>query len=209
MLLLIAVLPVAAWVLWQSQRVFRADMASRTERHQLVLWASGVEVPASPAEWAAAVAAVQRSISLTPEDPALHEALGDLYFVEARRLWPEQAARSQALDLAAKHYREAIALRPSEPQTWAMLATVLQGMGAESRLVNEAWARSVALGPYEGHVRPLLLRVVLSDWDHATPGMQQWVKTLFDGGNSNLRQSIEAMAKDYGLSIKPDGATAP
>jgi tetratricopeptide (TPR) repeat protein len=208
-LLLLALLPVGAWVLWQAQRTVRADFGSLQARLQVVAWAGGTAASASPEALAQAQADIEQALRLTPDDPALHERLGDVHFVRALRTWADQPARAQQLAQAGGQYRQALQLRPSEPQTWAMLATVLQGQDAKAEDVHQAWARAVQLGPFEGHVMPILLQVVLANWRGASPAMQAWAKQQFDQGTEGTRQAINALAGRYGLKFSPDAPAKP
>jgi len=207
-LLVALVLPVAGAVFYEAQRLFRADWASAATRHNVVQWVSGKGAPQSQAEWDAALADLQTSLRITPDDPNLHERLGDLHAVAGQRDWADDTLRRAHFARAATAYEQATVLRPSEPGTWAMLAIARQAMGAGGAPVHSAWARARALGPFEGHVQPMLMQVVLADWDGATPEMQAWAKALFDAGNANMRKDINTMANRYGLRFAPDPAPA-
>jgi len=208
-LLLVLLLPVAGWVFYESQRTFRADWASASARHKVVQWVAGTAQPKDEAEWQQAHADLQRSLGITPDDPGMQERMGDLYAVAGQRDWAEEPRRRAHFAEAARYYQQAIALRPSEPGTWAMLALARQSMGAPPASVHEAWARAQKQGPYEGHVQPMLMQVVLAGWDDATPAMQAWAKALFDNGDAGTRSGINAMAKRYGLVFTPDPVAAP
>lgn len=197
-------LSMAAWVLWQAQRTLRSDWGSWAAREQVVAWASGTVPLPSAAQLDDTRAALARAIAVMPDNPTLQERLGDAHFVAALQTWRELPARATQLQAAATQYRAALALRPNEPQTWAKLATVLQGSGAPAEQVQPAWLRARQLGPYDEHVVPLLLRVVLADWQGANPTMQDWAKALFDEGSAGTRSGINAMAARYGLHFAPD-----
>ena len=53
-------------------------------------------------------------------------------------------------------------------------------------------------------MQPVLLQVVLTDWDRATPAMQDWAKSLFDRSSQSTQNQINALAKPYGLAFAPD-----
>jgi len=202
-------LPVAGWALFESQRLFRSDWASAAERQKVLLWVSGGAAPASVEEWNAARAALLRSLSLTPDDPNLHERMGDLDVVAGQRDWAIATLRRAHFTSAAGYYGQALVLRPRDPQTWAMLAAARQAAGADRALVHLAWARALALGPHEGHVQPVLLSVVLADWSGATEAMQNWVKSVFDQGDARTRRAINDIAAANGLLFSPDSASLP
>ena len=203
-LLLALLLPTAAWVLYESQRVFRADWASAAARQQVLAWVSGAGLPKSQPEWDAARTALQTSLDLAPDDPDMQERMGDLHAVAGQRDWADPALRNQHYAKAAGYYGVAIALRPSSPQTWAMLAAARQAMGAPAATVHAAWTEAQQRGPFEGHVQPILMQVVLADWDGASPAMQAWAKGLFDAGNASTQRDINDMARRYGLQFAPD-----
>ena len=208
-LLLALLLPIAAWVLVESQRVFRADWASAAARQQVLSWVSGAGLPKSQHEWDTAKAALQASLDLAPDDPDMQERMGDLHAVAGQRDWADSALRAQHYARAASYYDVAIALRPSSPQTWAMLAAARQAMGAPPATVHAAWAQAQRRGPFEGHVQPILMQVVLADWDGAAPAMQAWAKDLFDRGGASTQRDINALARRYGLQFNADTASAP
>lgn len=197
-------LPAAAWVLWQAQRTLRSDWGSWAAREQVVAWASGAAPLPSDAQLDDTRAALAQAIAVMPDNPTLQERLGDAHFVAALQTWQAMPARATQLQAAATQYQAALALRPFEPQTWAKLATALQGSGAPAEQVQAAWWRARELGPHDEHVLPLLLRVVLADWQGANPKMQDWAKALFDEGSPGTRSGINAMAARYGLHFAPD-----
>jgi tetratricopeptide (TPR) repeat protein len=209
LLLLALVLPTAAWVLFEAQRSFRADWASAAERQQVLAWVSGAGLPGSAQEWQAARAALQASLDLAADDPDMQERMGDLHAVAGLRDWADSALRQRHYADAAAYYQVALKLRPSAPQTWAMLASARQAMGAPAAGVHEAWAKARQLGPFEGHVQPILMQIVLTDWNGASPPMQAWAKDLFDTGNEATRRDINALALRYGLQFTPDLPAAP
>ena len=203
-------LAVSVWMLTEAQRTLRSDWGSAAARHHVALWASGRGAPAdAPQAWEQARDALQRALSITPANPVLHERLGDAYFAAGQRDWQREKISREHFAEAALHYGRAIELRPDEPATWAMLASARQAAGGDSVGVQAAWARALALGPFEGHVQPVLMQVVLTDWDGATPAMQNWAKTLFDRGSIATREQINAMAKPYGLVFRPDASSPP
>jgi tetratricopeptide (TPR) repeat protein len=208
-LLLALVLPTAGWVLYESQRSFRAYWASAAEQQKVLAWVSGAGLPGTPQEWEDARAALQATLDLTPDDPDATERLGDLHAVAGQRDWADEALRRQHYARAVAHYLAAIQLRPSSPQSWAMLAAARQAMGDAPAAVHTAWDTAQRLGPFEGHVQPILMQVVLSDWDGASPAMQAWAKGLFDRGNESVRRDINALAKRYGLLFTPDPQAQP
>ena len=126
------------WVFWDGQRMIRADAHSLGARKQIVGWASGESQPASAAEWDEARDAMLAALDITPDNAALQEQMGDLYVVAGRRDWADQALRLRHFGQAEAYYRKALALRPTDPQTWASLAVAYQGLGQTGAPLHQA-----------------------------------------------------------------------
>ena len=197
-------LPVALWMGFEAQRSFRADWLSIQARQQVVDWLAETSPVFSEEAWQEASRALQSSLALTPDDPTLHERLGDLYSVAGRRDWDNAQLRQTHFNAAAEKYEAALALRAGEPGAWAALASARQSSGSSPASVHMAWSKAQALGPFEGHVQPVLLQVVLADWDGASPAMQNWARALFDHSDTATRTQINALAKYYGLIFMAD-----
>lgn len=204
---LAAVLAVTAFVLWQGQALLRADMASQGARRLVGHWSLRATALPTPDELARAEAALRRAAALTPANAALHEQLGDLRMVAARvaEAAEDLPARDAAHADAAAHYREALARRPADPQTWAGLAAARQAAG-DANGMRQAWDRSLALGPHEGHVQPMLLDIALRGWAEATPAMQAWATELFAQSAPPQQAAINRLAASHGLQFERDAA---
>ena len=209
-LTLALVVPVAGWVLMEAQRVFRAEWVTLPVREQVADWSMSEQGNSNLQDWDAAWASLQAGLALTPDDPTLHELLGNLYSIAGRRDWKNPDKRRQHNRQAATHYEKALALRPGSSAAWAALASARQVMEDDPARVHAAWSQARKLGPFEGHVQPLLMHVVLAQWEVATPAMQDWAKTLFDSSDEQTRAQINVLAKYYGLVFTPDApAKAP
>lgn len=206
--LALAILPLAGWMLFEAQRTFRAEWATLAAREQIVRWLTAESTPQDVPSWGRALASLQQGLALTPHDPALHERMGDLYSVAGRSHWDKPTLRNQHFQHAATWYESALELRPGSAAAWAALATARQAIGDSPARVQEPWNRALRLGPFEGHVQPVLLQVVLVDWDHASPAMQAWAKGLFDRSDPATRAQINVLARYYGLAFAPDEASA-
>jgi O-antigen ligase len=200
---------VAAWMLVEGQRMLRADLASAGARQQVVLWVAGIGPAPSTAQWEGARADIQRSIDLQPRSPEWQERMGDVFSVAGQINWQNGELRVKHFKAAAGYYEAATALRPSEPGTWAMLSAARQAAGEPLAKVHAAWTQANTLGPYEGHVQPILMQVALGDWDNASPAMQKWASDLFERSDANTRNAINAMAGRYGLLFTPSAPAKP
>ncbi len=207
-LMLACAVPLCGWVVFEAQRVFRAEWASMAARQQVTRWVSTDAVVAQE-DALQALAALQQALAITPKDPQLHERLGDLYTVLGRKDWDQVQLRNAHFTRAVAAYEASLALRPGTASAWAGLAVARQSLAGAAAGVHSAWQQAQARGPFEEHVQPVLLQVVLADWNGATPAMQSWAKALFDRSDANTRAQINALAKLYGLVFEPDASTPP
>lgn len=207
--LLLVALAIGGWVFWDGQRMIRADAHSLGARKQIVGWASGESQPASAAEWDEARDAMLAALDITPDNAALQEQMGDLYVVAGRRDWADQALRLRHFGQAVAYYQKALALRPTDPQTWASLAVAYQGLGQTGAPLHQAWAKALALGPNEGHVQPMLLETALATWSASSNEMKSWMIQFHDNGSLTQRKAISEIALRYGLQFQAQPAAAP
>lgn len=197
----VAVWPLAGWMIYEAQRAVRADWSSMAARTQVSLWLTGeAEVPVG-SRWTLAKSALQDSLAVTPEDPALHEAMGDLFSAAGQRDWNVAALRIDHFSKAALHYQQATILRPHGANAWAALAMAHHVAKAPRTAVNETWKVAQRLGPYEGHLQQLLLQVVIANWATASPEMRDWSTSLFDKSDAMGKTRINEMALSYGLKF--------
>jgi tetratricopeptide (TPR) repeat protein len=208
-LLLVGVLAITAVAIGESQRHIRAHLQAAEARYLAERWVNNPQRPPSEARVQAALAAAQRALTITPDDPLLHEQVGDLHLLLAQL--PDVAVlKSDIVKLnlqnAIAAYRAAIALRPRDGQTWAALATALHLQGADKPEVYKAWRQALALGPNEGHVMPMLLELVLRDWAVAPKDLQDWATSLFERSSEEQRARFNRQAERYGLHFE---ATPP
>ena len=199
---------VTGWVLWESQRVVRADFLSMRASRQVAEWVSGAVPPPSTQDWQQAQAALQAALAITPENAALHEQLADLHAVAGRRDWKDETLRAAHFRAAVAVYRMALERRPTDPRTWASLAAAYQGMGETGEPMRKAWDRALELGPNESHVQPMLLEIALATWASAPPHVQRWAEAFFAGSAEGQRKAINNLAARYGLAFEVDPVSA-
>lgn len=197
--LLLAVGLIGGWAIYEGQRIARADLMSVGARKQVGVWASGTASPASEQDWDAMLAALTAAQAITSDNPGLQESLGDLYMVAGRRDWDDLPRRLGHFNQAVAQYRKALALRATDPQTWASLAAAYQGLGDTGPNLHQAWAKALDLGPNEGHVQPMLLETALATWPTASPKMQRWTMDFFEASAEPQRKAINEMARRYKL----------
>lgn len=192
------------WVGWQAGRTFLADVGSARARNEVQQWAAHTLTPDAQA-MASAQTDLEDALRWTPDNPALHEQLGDLLTAQAQASFtqqqPDAAQRVPALLRQAREaYLKAAGLRPAWPIVWSSLATVHYGLGDRSAYMA-AWQRALRLGPNEPGVQSALLDLTLLDWTQATSAQQAWSEQLFEKGDAGRRAAINRRARVFGLEF--------
>lgn len=192
------------WVGWQAGRTFLADVGSARARNEVQQWSAHTLAPDAQA-MANAQTDLEDALRWTPDNPALHEQLGDLFTAQAQASFtqqqPDAAQRVPALlQQARAAYLQAAALRPAWPIVWSSLATVYYGLGDRPAYLA-AWQQALRLGPNEPGVQSALLDLTLLDWAQATPAQQAWAVQLFEKGDAGRRAAINRRARVFGLEF--------
>lgn len=192
------ILVITLWTAWESLRLISADMVSLGARRQIGQWIASATAEPSPEALAKLDTALHAALAITPENPSLHEQVGDLHLLLAR-VEDDTDAHQEAFRKATTSYLDAIALRPRDPQTWAGLAMAYQGIEGQDEAVISAWRRSRELGPNEGHTQPMLLDIALRMWNGAPADMQEWAQRFYADGAPRQRKAINLRASAYGI----------
>ncbi len=200
----VALLGVAAWVYVTAWGDLRADLGSARARQQLDNWLSGDTRSLQRPALEEVQADLQRALQIQPQNPNLHENLGDLLVLGAQQPWADATLRTQQLKQAVTHYRETLAIRPRDGRTWAALSVALALQGAHGPELHHAWKQTRLLGPREGYLLRYQAFAVLTGWDQASPEMQQWATDLYEKGTAAQREAINRFAAPYGLQFASD-----
>ena len=104
-----------------------------------------------------AEARIRLALDAFPKNPDYLDLAGQLRELHAGRPGTVGAERSALLHQAADYYRQAVAVRPLWPYSWANLLGAKSRLGAADAELRLALARSAELGPWEpaGHQRNL------------------------------------------------------
>lgn len=192
---------VGVGVIYEAQRIFRAETVAVGARYRVGKWISSIREPYSAQELEQARLDIERAMAITPENASLISDLADWYVVASDQDGVDEDRRRQLLQQAVAQYRAALALRPVDPAPWAGLASAYHGLNDLPNM-QAAWKEAYRIGPNEGYVQPVLMHLVLANWDNgATPEMQDWAKTLYDSSGPGPRKAINKLAAKYGLSF--------
>lgn len=164
------------WMLWTAQALLRADLLSAGARHQMQRWLE-FEEPWSATQWLEVHRALSNAITVTPENPVLHESLGALLLLRAQRNWGVAEVRRALLVDAKRHYERSLALRPVSGRTWAGLAWTRMALGESSEDVFAAAERALHYSPNDMGVQRLVVQLVAQQCAAAPEELMVWYRT--------------------------------
>ena len=217
----IAVFGCAAAV-WVVVPAARADFAIIQTRWQIDQWASGKAPAPGIVAWGKARTAVAHALSITPNDPQLHEHMAYLYASRAQQasvLAPDLANSLMAQALLS--YRQAVALRPMSGVLWANVAQASHSLQpnpsaapshpeAEPPLLWQAFDKAIAYGQREPAVQQALTHVGFARWDELSPARRTALLAMAALAAPHAQPALAEIAQRHGrqhlLPAPPLGA---
>ena len=154
-----------------------ADWRSARGRHDIRMWTQGRAVQ-SEEQWQRAVDALREALRLAPQDPALWESLGFAYDIGSRNFVPNggRGGWSVYSEFALIHFRQAAALRPTSPYSWAGVAVMKYRLDQLDEEFSRALASAMRLGPWEPRVQLIASNIGLALWDRLNPAFKDLVR---------------------------------
>lgn len=197
----------------------RADLAIIHTRWQIDQWASGKAPMPGIVAWGKARSAVSNAISITPEDPQLHEHMAYLYASraqQARAVLPDLA--NTYLTEALRSYERAAALRPMDGSLWANMALAHHSLytgelPADDTLpLWQAFDKAMAYGQREPSVQATLAEVGFARWAVLAEPRRSALLSMLALAGPHALPAIEAAAQRHGradLLPQPEPQPAP
>jgi hypothetical protein len=201
---LLALAAMGAWMVSVAVSEGMADGIAMPARVATQDWAAGTAQPPARQPWEATLATLQRALQWQPRQPENLEATANLLMVGAQQPWASPAEAQAWRAQAQQHYRTALQLRPKDALLHALLASSLAAAGQLGPDFVATAERAIALGPNEGYVHQVMLPLVLSRWDAASPTLQGWAKDLFERGTEPQRAEVNRVALTFGLQFQSD-----
>ena len=141
---------------------------------------------------------------LAPLDAQILDDLGELYELRADEAPDSEDGSDADRERALGLYRQALALRPAWPYTWAdvaLLKLTQKHIDAEFAL---ALQRALELGPWQSPVQASIASGGLAVWDKLPEWLQTDVEQAVARGLSSGSRFMPGVARRYGL-IAADG----
>jgi len=150
------------------------DWRSTRGRHDIRMWTQGRAVQ-SAEQWQRAVDALREALRLAPRDPELWEYLGFAYDIGSRNFVPA-SGWSVYTEFALIHFRQAAALRPTSPYSWAGVAVMKYRLGQLDEEFRQAFSSAMRLGPWEPGLQLITSDLGLALWDRLDPALRDEVR---------------------------------
>jgi len=154
-----------------------ADWRSTRGRHDIRMWTQGRAVQ-SEEQWQRAVDALREALRLAPQDPALWESLGFAYDIGSRNFVPNggRGGWSVYSEFALIHFRQAAALRPTSPYSWAGVAVMKYRLDQLDEEFRQAFSSAMRLGPWEPGLQLITSDMGLALWDRLDSQLRDEVR---------------------------------
>ncbi len=152
---------------------FRADRAVRIASTEIATWVASRTTPADSV-WEGVREELASANDIVANDPGTLELLGILHSMRHTGAEYGQAA--------VVYFRQALAVRPSSPYTWANLAEVSYMQGRPASEIESVLSVAAFLGPSEPEIQRIVTDYGLALWDESTPAFQQTVERMLDAG---------------------------
>lgn len=194
------VIILAAWGIWQAQRIACGDFVSMQARYRIDGWLSGKTQWTVP-QWLAARDDLLASARITPDSPVTFDYLAVLNMLRGQRAWAAPSLREAYFTDALNYQRVSLQLRPENGAAWANLALSQYALDDHPGAA-ESMRMALRYGPHELRVKQLLSDLVLSMWADVPDDLKNWLLVLHRDGKDFEKHYIERLAKQYGVLIQ-------
>ncbi len=192
----------AAWGIWQGQRIMRADFTAMQARYRIEGWMSG-KLNWTVPEWVQARDDLLAAAEIAPDNPLTFDYLGLLNALRGRRAWGAPELRTAYFTDARRFQEQSLKLRPENGSAWANLALSQFALG-EHGPAFESLRQALKYGPYEVSVKQMSEELVLAMWREAPPDLRAWLQQRHRDGTPDEKADIDRLAKRYAVRIQGD-----
>lgn len=189
---------VLAWAGRFALELIRADLAFIEPRHQISQWIYGRETY-TYAQWAKAYEKMRFAISVSPDNPVLHEYMASLLALRGQAYWKSDVLRNAFFLDARRHQQTSLKLRPTNGRTWAGLALSLHALNEDGWSLNNAISQSLVYAPHDSRVQRQIAAVVMARWNVVEPAHRNWVRAAYRDPKTRQRIQLDSLAKMYGI----------
>lgn len=197
--LVVLVCLVAAWGIWQAQRIMRADFTAMQARYRIDGWTSGKAQWTVP-EWVEARDDLLEAARIAPDNPLTFDHLGLLNTLRGRRAWAAPELRKAYFSDALRFQKISLGLRPQNGAAWANLAMSHFALD-DHPAAFDALRNAIRYGPYEVPVKQMADELLLAMWPEAPTDLHDWLLARHRDGTPDEKADIDRLAKRYGRQM--------
>ncbi len=174
------------------------------------LWESG-SVPWRMEQWEHAEQALLKSLSETPNDAVLMDALARLYALRGNQEWTGGAPGSPEVGWygkALEYQKRSITVRPGFATSWANRALYESALNLPTEVWLASWEKARALGPNEITVRQTLEDLAIRHWAEVPESVQNWIKEISPDWQKKL-DDWARYVEQHNVPSEDSAASAP
>lgn len=184
------------FVVFSAARIGAADFLSGYVRDEIAAWSSRATPPD-----ASELAAVSRALDLAQwisfGNPDHYEDMARLALVRSGMPGTTGAEKNDLLRHGLVAIRQAIALRPASPYSWAILLRLKHELGEYDAEFHRSLERTVALGPWEPKLQLVVADVGWSAWAELPGAEREMVRENLVRGMKRQAEAMLAIARAH------------
>jgi len=184
------------FVIFSAVRIGAADFLSEYIRNEMAAWSASAASPE-----ASDLAAVSRALDLaqwiSPGNPNHYEDRARLDMVRSGMPGTTVTERAERLRHGLEPIRQAIALRPASPYSWAILLRLKNDLGEYDAEFRRSLERTVALGPWEPELQLVVADIGWSAWAGLPDTEREMVRENLVRGMKRQAEAMLAIAQTH------------
>ena len=188
---------VLGYCAFESARRGLADWSTMRWRHEIAGWAERRANP-PPELLQEAITALIDALALTPEDPTLIEHLGTALALRAAGSQPGSESQRLYFAAALVRVRNAAALRPTSPYSWADIVLTKYRLGQIDDEFFGAMGNALTFGPWEPAVQLIVADAGLGAWERLDSGLRGRVSENLERAAVRQADTLARIATDHG-----------
>lgn len=158
-----------------------ADVIYRMAKTQINQWMVADVKPGIGERFRDVEGLLKRSLSLKPDNAALHDDLGRIYGLAARDKTLSFNVRRSYAEKSLDSFRTAASLRPAYPYTWVDIVLIKEILGqVRDQEFKVAFNNGIELGPWEPGLHSHLIWLGLRQFASLEPSDRLKVFTVID-----------------------------
>lgn len=203
---LVSLFLLAGYAGYFGGRAALADSMTLKARWEIGKWRDGNNLPPDLSVWKDARESLMAALHLEPDNPQFYEDLAFLYGLRASATHNIPELEREFLKQVLIYYKQAVALRPMSPHTWANIALANHYLGDTNLEMWRAFDLAMAYGKNEPAVQVTLAEIGLSRWAELGEARRAGIGSAFARASPSLRMKLKVVAKRYQHEYKTSGA---